>query len=190
MERTNRVNKTNKTNKSKQLNQPKKLNIITNKKRRNKMEPKYVENLSEPWFTLIKIGNKKCEGRLNKRDFSQMKKGECIIFENNDFLRKIYCTSRYGDARYIRNINKNVVQIYGKSEFVRMSDNPDDRQIKLFVYNSEKEIWTKEDAQFTRKIDTNSGDILGVVRALTAKSFKQSFYLSGQYSSIKYNSNS
>lgn len=72
----------------------------------------------------------------------------------------------------------------------RMSDNPDDRQIKLFVYNSEKEIWTKEDAQFARKIDTNSGDILGVVRALTAKSFKQSFYLSGQYSSIKYNSNS
>jgi len=42
-----------------------------------------------------------------------------------NFLRKIYCKSRYGDARYIRNINKNVVQIYGKSEFVRMSDNPD-----------------------------------------------------------------
>lgn len=53
----------------------------------------YIKNLSEPWFTLIKIGNKKCEGRLNKGDFSQMKKGECIIFENNDFdfLRRIYC---------------------------------------------------------------------------------------------------
>jgi hypothetical protein len=72
----------------------------------------------------------------------------------------------------------------------RMSDNPDDRQIKLFVYDSKKEIWTKEDAQFARKIDSNSGDIFGIVRALTAKSFKQSFYLSGQYSSIKYNSNS
>jgi hypothetical protein len=30
----------------------------------------YIKNLSEPWFTLIKIGNKKCEGRLNKGDFS------------------------------------------------------------------------------------------------------------------------
>ena len=44
MERTNRSIRTNKTNKP---NQPKKLNIITNKKRRNKMEPKYIENLSE-----------------------------------------------------------------------------------------------------------------------------------------------
>ena len=44
MEKTNR---TNRTNQKKPINLPKKLNIITNKKRRNKMEPKYVENLSE-----------------------------------------------------------------------------------------------------------------------------------------------
>ena len=49
MEKTNRSIRTNKPN------QPKKLNIITNKKRRNKMEPKYIENLSEPWFTLIQL---------------------------------------------------------------------------------------------------------------------------------------
>jgi septum formation topological specificity factor MinE len=41
MERTTRSIRSNKTNQSK------KLKIITNKKRRNKMEPKYVENLSE-----------------------------------------------------------------------------------------------------------------------------------------------
>ena len=45
----------------------------------------YTKNLSEPWFTLIKLGIKKCEGRLNKGDFSEMKKSDIILFENNDF---------------------------------------------------------------------------------------------------------
>lgn len=45
----------------------------------------YKKHLSEPWFSLIQLGIKKCEGRLNKGDFAQMKKGDTIIFENNDF---------------------------------------------------------------------------------------------------------
>jgi len=45
----------------------------------------YTKNLSEPWFSLIKLGIKKCEGRLNKDDFSNMVKGDCILFVNNDF---------------------------------------------------------------------------------------------------------
>ena len=71
----------------------------------------------------------------------------------------------------------------------RFSDNPDDRQIKIFSYSPEKEIWVKENSSFERKIQTNTGDILGIVRALTANSFDNAFYLSGQYSSIKYNQN-
>jgi ASC-1-like (ASCH) protein len=53
----------------------------------------YKKNLSEPWFSLIGLGIKKYEGRLNKGDFSNMKKGDILIFENNDFgyLRKIQC---------------------------------------------------------------------------------------------------
>jgi ASC-1-like (ASCH) protein len=53
----------------------------------------YTKHLSEPWFSLIKLGIKKCEGRLNKGDFSKMKKGDSIIFENNDFdfPRKFRC---------------------------------------------------------------------------------------------------
>ena len=46
---------------------------------------KYTKNISEPWFSLIKLGIKKCEGRLKKGDFDEMKKGDYIIFENNDF---------------------------------------------------------------------------------------------------------
>jgi ASC-1-like (ASCH) protein len=45
----------------------------------------YTKHLSEPWFSLIKLGIKKCEGRLNKGDFSLMRKGDYIVFENNDF---------------------------------------------------------------------------------------------------------
>ena len=46
---------------------------------------KYKKHLSEPWFSLIKVGQKKCEGRLNKGDFSKMKKDDILQFENNDF---------------------------------------------------------------------------------------------------------
>lgn len=71
----------------------------------------------------------------------------------------------------------------------KISDNPDDRQIKIFKYEAANETWKKEEAQFIRKIDSNTGDILGIIRALTAKSYNQSLYLSGQYGSIKYDPN-
>jgi hypothetical protein len=45
----------------------------------------FNKNLSEPWFSLIKLGLKKCEGRLKKGDFEKIKKGDFIIFENNEF---------------------------------------------------------------------------------------------------------
>jgi ASC-1-like (ASCH) protein len=45
----------------------------------------YTKNLSEPWFSLIKLGIKKCEGRLKKGDFAEIKKGDYIKFENNEF---------------------------------------------------------------------------------------------------------
>ena len=42
----------------------------------------YTKKVSEPWFSLMKLGLKKCEGRLNKGDFSRMKKGDTITFLN------------------------------------------------------------------------------------------------------------
>ncbi len=44
----------------------------------------FIKHLSEPWFTLVKLGIKTCEGRLNKGDFAEMKPGDFIIFENDD----------------------------------------------------------------------------------------------------------
>ena len=51
----------------------------------------YTKYISEPWFTLIKLGIKKCEGRLNKGDFSIMDRGDIIIFTNIDFNFKRSC---------------------------------------------------------------------------------------------------
>ena len=46
----------------------------------------YKKNLSEPWFSLIKLKIKTCEGRLNKGDFMKMKQGDYIQFE--EYLKK------------------------------------------------------------------------------------------------------
>lgn len=51
-----------------------------------------MKNLSEPWFSLIKLGIKKTEGRLNKGYFSNVKKGDNIIFINKDFKQIRTCT--------------------------------------------------------------------------------------------------
>ena len=44
----------------------------------------HTKNLSEPWFTLVQLGIKKSEGRLNKGSFNKMKKGDIIVFENSE----------------------------------------------------------------------------------------------------------
>ncbi len=43
------------------------------------------EHVSEPWFSLIKLGIKTCEGRLNKGTFASLSPGDIIQFENSDF---------------------------------------------------------------------------------------------------------
>ena len=44
------------------------------------------EHLSEPWFTLISLGLKTCEGRLHKHRFKDYKIGDIIKWWNNDFV--------------------------------------------------------------------------------------------------------
>jgi ASC-1-like (ASCH) protein len=52
---------------------------------RNLAEAKnYTKNVSEPWFSLIKCGLKTTEGRLNKGDFAEMKRGDLITFTNEE----------------------------------------------------------------------------------------------------------
>lgn len=48
----------------------------------------YTKHLSEPWFTLVKLGIKSVEGRLNKGSFKDMKIGDTITFYNNDVIER------------------------------------------------------------------------------------------------------
>lgn len=64
----------------------------------NKME--YSEHLSEPWFTLISLGLKTVEGRLNKGRFKEMKVGDIVEFHNEDFKERKVLTKIVAKAEY------------------------------------------------------------------------------------------
>lgn len=66
--------------------------------------------------------------------------------------------------------------------------NPDDRQAKLFYYNTNESFWNKSDATFERNQVFNSDGtyrLLGLVRPLNMISYKGILYLSGNYQNIK-----
>ena len=54
----------------------------------NKMDIKFSEHLSEPWFTLISLGLKTVEGRLNKGRFQEMQVNDIIEWHNEDFKER------------------------------------------------------------------------------------------------------
>ncbi len=56
-----------------------------------KMTPDYVKDVQEPWFTLIALGLKTVEGRLNKGSFKDMKVGDTVLWTNQqqNFKREI-----------------------------------------------------------------------------------------------------
>jgi|TARA_B110000305_G_C19244591_1_gene541658 ASC-1-like (ASCH) protein len=49
-----------------------------------------TKKIDEPWFSLIKVGLKTVEGRLNKGDFMSLNKGDILNITNNElgFERK------------------------------------------------------------------------------------------------------
>jgi ASC-1-like (ASCH) protein len=56
------------------------------------MDIKYIEHLSEPWFSLISIGLKTVEGRKNKGKFKEMEVGDIIQWTNDDFDNRTVLT--------------------------------------------------------------------------------------------------
>ena len=59
-----------------------------------------IENLSEPWFSLIYLGLKTVEGRKNKGRFKEMKVGDIIKWTNSDFKERHILTKIIGKAEY------------------------------------------------------------------------------------------
>ena len=64
------------------------------------ISPKYIENLSEPWFTLISLGLKTVEGRKNKGRFKEMQVGDIVRWENKDFNPRSVLTRIIKKAEY------------------------------------------------------------------------------------------
>jgi ASC-1-like (ASCH) protein len=60
----------------------------------------YSEHVSEPWFTLIKLGLKTVEGRKNKGRFKEMNVGDIIEWKNSDFGERSFLTKIIGKSVY------------------------------------------------------------------------------------------
>ena len=75
-------------------------NNINDNNKQGGMEPNHIENLSEPWFTLISLGLKTVEGRKNKGRFKEMKPGDIIKWTNNDFAPRSVMTRVTSKAEY------------------------------------------------------------------------------------------
>ena len=74
--------------------------ININKPSYNKMDIKYIEHLSEPWFSLISLGLKTVEGRKNKGKFKEMKVGDIIQWTNDDFDNRTVLTKLIKKVEY------------------------------------------------------------------------------------------
>ena len=74
------------------------------------IKPKYTKSVSEPWFSLISLGIKSVEGRLDKGDFHNMSVGEIVKWTNDDFQPRSILT------KIIRKTKYNSFSEYLKSE--------------------------------------------------------------------------
>ncbi len=100
---------------------------------------------------------------------------------SNDFLSS-------GGTRLFRYHDGTLYSINDGIDSTKLNDNPDDRQAKLFKYDSTSESWQNDSLAFERVRSYNndgSYDLLGIIRPLDAISYKGRLYISGQYGSIK-----
>ena len=86
------------------------INKNKNKLSYNKMDGKYIEHLSEPWFSLISLGLKTVEGRKNKGKYKEMKVGDIIEWTNEDFDKRTVLT------KIIKKVEYNTFEEYLKNE--------------------------------------------------------------------------
>ncbi len=61
----------------------------------------YKKHLSEPWFTLVLLGIKTIEGRLDKGSFKEMSVGDIITFYNHDAIYREVTVKIVSIKKYI-----------------------------------------------------------------------------------------
>ena len=96
-----------------------------------------------------------------------------------------HMTWRFPSTGGVRQLVHHMGSIYALTDgsiTQRKSDNPDDRQMKTFKYDSGREVWISETNFHAREIINN--DLLGVIRPLTSLSHNGIMLLCGQYGSI------
>ena len=76
-------------------------NLIGGKKKSKKSTNNmFTKHVSEPWFTLIYLGIKSVEGRLNKGQFKEMKVNDEIKWINEDFNHREVITRVVSKQEY------------------------------------------------------------------------------------------
>ena len=61
--------------------------------------------LSDPWFTLVDLGIKTVEGRLNRGKFKSIEVGDIISWSNDDFWPR-KCVSKVTAKRYYKSFEE------------------------------------------------------------------------------------
>ena len=64
------------------------------KKKLGGSENIYTVTVKEPWFSFIKQGEKKIEGRLNRGLFRKINKGDIVVWINRDQKVKVRITDK------------------------------------------------------------------------------------------------
>lgn len=59
---------------------------------RQELQTKHTFTVSQPWFDLIKSGDKTVEGRLGKGKFEEIKVGDAVIWIHNELTCKTMIT--------------------------------------------------------------------------------------------------
>ena len=153
----------------------------------NSVLPEY----SSPYIRVGKLNNYAGESLCG---FSSINFITGAVYEPiNKKIEDFTLTTRLSSTGGVRLFNYHNGTLYSITDGIvsyKLSDNPDDRQIKLFTYQSDEEYWAHEEAGFERKYVYNPDgtyQLYGVVRPLTGISYKGVLYVSGQYGNIKYN---
>jgi len=64
------------------------------------LQPKYIELLAEPWFTLISLGLKTVGGGKNIGRFKEIQPGDIVQWVNNDFKPRTILTKIIEKVEY------------------------------------------------------------------------------------------
>ena len=80
------------------------------------------EHLSEPWFTLISLGLKTCEGRLHKHRFKLYKLGDIIKWWNNDFDKGRVCFTKIINVNLYKTFEEYLIDKGLKKLFARYAE--------------------------------------------------------------------